>query len=111
MHLDESVSQPGFAAQLSALQENVTEIKTALLRLSDAVTKLALVEERQTQASLAIDRAFSAIERIEQRLSTVERDMSLGKNQQAAASLWIDRAVVFLVTAALMFIARNTGLM
>jgi hypothetical protein len=34
----------------------VSEIKTALFRLSDAVTKLALVQARQIQANHAIER-------------------------------------------------------
>ena len=52
------------AAKLGALHEDVSEIKAALTKLSDAITKLALVEERQTQSAAALERAFTAIEKI-----------------------------------------------
>jgi len=112
--MDSNQSEPGlavFSAQLDALHDDVGEIKIALSKLSDAITKLALVEERQTQASLAIERAFVTMERMEERLVVVEREQNVRRSQQDSTAQWVDRAVVFLVTAALMFVARKTGLM
>jgi hypothetical protein len=51
------------------------------------------------------------MERMEERLVVVEREQNVRRSQQDSTAQWVDRAVVFLVTAALMFVARKTGLM
>jgi hypothetical protein len=100
-----------FSSQLNSLHDDVGEIKVALSKLSDAITKLALVEERQTQAASAIERAFISLERLEERVTGIEREQHQRRSVQDSTTKWVDRAVVFLVTAALMFVARKTGLM
>ncbi len=100
-----------FSSQLQALHEDVTEIKEALSNLSTAITKLALVEERQTHASSAIERAFTGIDKLELRIAVLERDQNSGSTRWEGTAKWVDRAVVALVTGTLVFIARQTGLM
>lgn len=112
--MESTKNEPGlavFSAKLDALHDDVGAIKTALSKLSEAITKLALVEERQAQASSAIERAFTTLDRVESRLTAVERDQNLRRSVEDSTAKWVDRAVVFLVTAALMFVARKTGLM
>jgi hypothetical protein len=112
--MDLNTNEPNlavFSTQLNALHEDVGEIKEALSKLTEAITKLALVEERQRQASFAIDRAFGTLERLETRITTVESEQNVSRSVENSTAKWVDRAVVFLVTAALMFVARKTGLM
>ena len=94
------------AAKLSALHEDVGEVKAALRELSDAITKLALVEERQSQTSSALERAFIAIEKIETRLSMLERVQPEARR----AARWLDRALWAAAAAVAMFIGRKAGL-
>ena len=112
--MESTKNDPGlavFSAQLDALHDDVGEIKTALSKLSEAITTLALVEERQSHAHEAMERAFATLDRLEIRLSTVERDQNIRLSQQDLTTKWVDRAIVFLVTAAVMLVARKTGLM
>ncbi len=95
------------AVRLSALHEDVGEIKTALGKLSDAITKLALVEQNQTMTAEALERAFKAIERIEYRLDTLER----AQPKNTSTSIWVDRGLVALACAGAMAIARGAGVL
>lgn len=83
------------AVRLDLLHEDVGEIKTALGKLSDAITKLALVEQSQLQTADALERAFKAIERVEMRLEKLEE--SSIKNSES--SKWVDRAAGAVITA------------
>ena len=93
--------------RLDLLHEDVGEIKTALGKLSDAITKLALVEQSQLQTADALERAFKAIERVENRLAKLESTSAT--NSESAK--WVDRGVVALVCAAAMAIAKSAGLL
>jgi Mg2+ and Co2+ transporter CorA len=75
------------AVRLDLLHEDVGEIKTALGKLSDAITKLALVEQSQLQTADALERAFKTIERIDERLRALEET----KPDTARSTRWIDR--------------------
>jgi len=83
------------AVRLDLLHEDVGEIKIALGKLSDAITKLALVEQSQLQTTAALERAFNAIERVEMRLEKLEE--SSVKNSES--SKWVDRAAGAVITA------------
>ena len=93
--------------KLNVLHEDVTEIKQALGKLSDAITKLALVEERQTQAASALERTFVALDKIELRLQMLERD----KKMTDQTVLWVNRAVWAAVVLIGIFAAKNLGLL
>lgn len=92
-----------FAKQLSSLHCDVGEIKVGMSdfragmkELTQAITKLALVEERQTHASQAIERCFKAAERLQASLEKLDsRVTELEKSEpaQSKAAEWIDRAV------------------
>ena len=95
------------AVKLDMLHSDVVDMKTALNELSKAITKLALVEERQTQTAEALERAFKAISRIEDRLSILER--SAPKSKETSA--WVDRFIFGAVMAVAGFIGTKLGLL
>ena len=72
-------------SQIGNLHEDVAEIKTAMKELASAITKLALVEERQSHANLAQERVFAAVAVLEKRVAVIERDNVLN----STASKWI----------------------
>lgn len=88
------------ANKLLSLHDDVSEIKGALKDLTSAITKLALIEERQTVTNHALERAFVAISRVEDRLTELERLTPL--NNQAR--IWVERFVIAIVSAAIVFI-------
>lgn len=108
--------------KLETLHSDVGEIKAALRDLTQAVTRLALVEERQAQSSAALDRAFRALERVEQRIAALELqtpdrlDQRLINLEQQAptanrTAAWVDRAVWGAAAAAVMYVAKSAGLL
>lgn len=96
--------------KLEALHTDVTEVKSALNKLSDAITKLALVEERQAQTADALERAFKAIGKIEDRLSSMEKTYAEQKPQYTEVAKWVDRGLVALAGAGAVLIAKSAGL-
>lgn len=84
------MSSPDTAAlnlKLEMLHDDVGEIKTALGKLSDAIVKLALIEERQAVANASLERAFATLERVESRVSALEQS----NVSTSRTSSWIDR--------------------
>ena len=55
------------ATKIEDLAQDMNEMKHGIAKMADALTKLAIVEERQTQTILAQERAFKALERVEER--------------------------------------------
>ena len=93
--------------KIDMLHSDVVDMKTALNELSKAITKLALVEERQAQTADAMERAFRAISKIEDRLSALE--MAAPKNKETNA--WMDRFILGLVIAIMGFVGVKVGIL
>lgn len=103
-----------FSVKLDALHKDVSDVKTALNRLSTAITKLALVEQQQGQIAAALDRAFKAISKVEEamthdlgaldvRVTAVE----MAQPKHNSAALWVDRALVGLAGAGVALLAKG----
>lgn len=100
--------------RLGLLSEDVGELKETLRQIASAVTRLALVEERQMQTNEAMSRAFKQIDKldmkltgIEQRLGTLERMQPL----QQQTNGWVMTSVWIAAGAAVMFVAKKTGIL
>ena len=77
------------ATKIEGLAQDMNEMKHGIAKMADALTKLAIVEERQTQTILAQERAFKALERVEERQRTHElvcKDQEKGLRQLIADS-------------------------
>ena len=100
--------------RLGILSDDVGELKETLRQIASAVTRLALVEERQMQTNEALSRAFKQIDKldlkltgIEQRLGTLERLQPL----QQQTNGWVLTSVWIVAGAAVMFVAKKTGIL
>ena len=60
------------AHHIQRIREDQHAMRAAIERMSEAVTRLALVEERQATASSAIDRLAQAVEKLDERLRRLE---------------------------------------
>jgi chromosome segregation ATPase len=94
------------SVKLEALHSDVSDIKSALDRLSDAITKLALVEQQQNQIAAALERAFKAIAKVEDRVSSLEQ----AAPSQTETAKWVDRGLVALAGAGAVFVGKAVGL-
>ena len=81
------------SARLQSLHQDVGEIKSALGSLTKAITKLALIEERQVVTNNALERAFVALEKVEHRINALEKDAPLTKRN----NIWMDRVVTAII--------------
>ncbi len=88
------------SARLQTLHTDVSDIKGTLKDLTSAINKLALVEERITNAAAAQERTFKAIEKLEERIDSLEKAQVIDDN----TARWIDRGVVAFVGAAAAYI-------
>ena len=93
--------------RLDALHSDMGEMKTTLNKLSDAITKLALIEQTQSQTAEALERAFKTIEKIVTRVAALE----LAQPKNDFASTWVDRILTGIVGFAAAVIAAKFGLM
>lgn len=97
---------PVLSIQLKTLHDDVSEMKSALKDLATAITKLALIEERQANAAAAQERAFAALERVEARLALLEKDGTANKR----ISVWFDRAIWAAMGLLVMMVLKRSGL-
>ena len=91
---------------IARIRESQDKMEAALGKLADAVTRLALVEERQSATSTAIERLSEAIEKLDDRL----RKLEIADPMQARSSEWVMNAVWAVAGLAAMFIAAKAGL-
>ena len=91
---------------IQRIREDQHAMRAAIERMSEAVTRLALVEERQAAASTAIERLVQSLERLDERL----RRLEVAEPMQAKAAEWVQSAVWAAAAAAVMFMAGKAGL-
>jgi hypothetical protein len=91
--------------KLEILHSDVVEVKTALNKLSEAITKLALVEQQQSQTAEALERAFKTISRIDDRLTVLE----LAAPKAKETSGWIDKFLLATIMAVMGFVGTKLG--
>ena len=91
---------------IQRIREDQHAMRAAIERMSEAVTRLALVEERQAAASTAIERLVQSLEKVDERL----RRLEVSEPLQAKATEWVQSAVWAAAAAAVMFMAAKAGL-
>lgn len=94
------------AVKLQNLHDDVSGMRDVLKELANAVTKLAVIEERQGQAAQALERAFIALEKVETRLGSLEKSQPL---QQQSVD-WVNRGMWAAAVAVAYFVAKKVGL-
>jgi len=92
--------------QLRTLHNDVVDMKTVLSDLTKAITKLALVEERQTTLHQAQERTFTAIRSMENRVTQIETKMP----EYTRAGIWVDRVTWGVLGLFSMHVAKSLGL-
>jgi len=97
------------ALKIEALPSDVGEVKTALNKLSEAITKLALVEQQQGQIAQSLERAFKAISKIDDRVSALEQQNAVLAPKQSEMAMWIDRGIVALAGAGGVLLLKGLG--
>lgn len=103
---NETVRIERITHHIQRIREDQHAMRAAIERMSEAVTRLALVEERQAAASSAIDRIVQSVEKLDERL----RRLEVAEPMQTKAAEWVQSALWALAAAAAMFVAGKAGL-
>jgi hypothetical protein len=98
---------------IEVLVHKVSKMEASMDKMADAVTKLAVVEERQTAHHAALERAFNSIaginDKFDKLLQRIERlEGAAPLNTQAQK--WVERALWAAAAAAVMYVAKKVGL-
>ena len=98
--------------RLGLLSEDVGELKETLRQIASAVTRLALVEERQMQTNEALSRAFKTLDKLDLKIVAVEQrigSLERLQPQQQQTSAWVTTMLWAAAGAAVMFVAKKAG--
>lgn len=101
------------ATRLDALHGDMQDLKTSQREMTSAFQKLLVIEERQTEASASLERAFVALDKtsndvyaVEKRVDSLERDAPMQKQ----TSNWVVSAVWGAAILAVTIIAQKIGI-
>jgi hypothetical protein len=83
--------------RVEAMSQDITEIKQSTQKMAEAITKLAVVEERQAHDRAEIGRVFKRLDTQDQRIQTLE----LAQPLQKQATDWVGKAVWAVLSAVL----------
>lgn len=93
----EQVQLTAAMTELRGLSNDMAELKQTMQRLADAVTRLAVMEERQITDRASLGRAFAEIEKVEVRVKALEQAHPLQKQ----SSEWVIKGVGLVLAAVL----------
>lgn len=100
------MSEEAQKARLEALQKDVSEIKEATRKMAEALERLARLEERQSNISTSLERAFSIIGKVQDRVTNLE----LSQPVQRIANNWVFDSAKVLAGAFVMFLLKKSGI-
>lgn len=84
-------------ARLEGMTAEMVEIKTALRDMAQAVSRLAVIEERQIATNEAIGRAFRDIGKLDTRMASIEQSAPLQKQ----SSDWVQAGAKYILALVL----------
>lgn len=93
--------------RLEVLHNDVSDMKAVLKSLTSAVTRLALIEERQSQAAAAQERIMQGLETVKERVSDLEKRVP----SHDKTTKYVDMFLTALAVAALLYVAKHAGLL
>lgn len=103
---DDEHSLALLAHSVRQLADGQAAIREEMRDLTNAVTRLAIFEERQARQSEALDRAFKAIEKVEDRATVLELHAPEARRIHA----WVDRAIAASLGLLGYYIAHKLGI-
>ena len=92
--------------KVESLHSDMNEMKLVMRDVASALTKLALIDERQSKMLETQERMFKLIDKLDGRVDALEK--SEGKQNQAAT--WVFAAVWGAAGLLAMYIAKMLGL-
>jgi hypothetical protein len=82
--------------RLEGLAADVAEMRAGIAKLADAYSRLAVVEERQSSSTGALERAFTEIRELRGKVQALEQ----AQPSHAQTTAWVNKAIGLLIAAA-----------
>ena len=92
--------------KVESLHNDMGEMKVVMRDVANALTKLALIDERQANMLEAQERIFNLIERLDNRVDDLEKE----DGKQSVATGWVYAAVWGAAGLLAMYVAKMLGL-
>lgn len=105
------IAEQELIGRVSSMEAHMLDLKEGVKALNDGMQHLIRIEERQQADRDSIKRAFTAIEELERRTSTLETNLALVEQSTGKTGGWVEKGVFAVVGAAMMFVAKKVGLM
>ena len=84
------------AHKVDAVHSRLIGLESSMNKLTDAIVKLALIEERQSQFAITQERAFKVLEKIDAKVEGIEKrvvGLEVAEPEQQRTSAWVTAAV------------------
>ncbi len=105
------------AERIESVQTDIKDMKQSLSTMASALNKLAVVEERQTNAAQALERAFGEIAKQHSTMSTMadrirvlERTQESSNVETKGMNEWVKRALTAMIALAIFLLAQRMGI-
>ena len=82
-------------SRISGVEATLGEIRDAMRAVASAIERLTRLEERHAETRTALERAFTAQERLDARVTTIERQIPVLE----LTSAWVRRGVLGVLAA------------
>lgn len=113
--------------RLEQVHDELADVRALVGRLTDAVERLTRLEERHANTSQALDRAFTALGGLRDRMHAIEvslaglanfgaiegrvRKLEQGEPEQTRTARWVERAVLAAAGIVVLYLAKKGGLL
>lgn len=98
-----------YTGYLNLLRRDIQSVHISLDSVARELSKLGRIEERQTQATEAIQRAFQTLSEVQERLRSVETRLPVVESSVEHGSVWADKLVWAVITGSAVFLATTLG--
>lgn len=96
--------------RISGLHDDVNDLKEttrdSMKEIASAISKLVLIDERQSQSTEAFDRVLLQLDKMDERIQALEKDEAIKK----LVSKWVLAGVWTAALSAVGFVAKFAGL-
>lgn len=87
--MEPSIAVAGIVQAIELLSHKFQKLETAVEKMAEAVSRLAVMEERQLADRQAVERAFKELEAQRKRIDDLEKQLILS----ARTTVWFERAL------------------
>ena len=106
MTFERRLNRDGVIVKLDLLHSDVSDMKDAIKNLTNAVARLAILEERLSNTTTSIERAFNTMTQMETRIKALEQLTPITSQNNR----WVEKSMFAIVGAFLLYMTHKLGI-